>query len=136
MPDTLPSSAARTADALLRFAGGRTVLLRMPMPASPLASEQLGLATPGFQDIPLAPAAFRKARPQSATKVELLVSATIVELTVGTLTYDSAATLFAEALGIVIDDDVFTIDSATAEQAFGKPYLYRLTLRPPQSQLV
>jgi hypothetical protein len=141
-PDALASTnaAARTADTLLRATGGRTVLLRMPAPASPLASEQLGLATPYFQDVPLAPVAFRKARAQSTSgkplPPELLVSATIVELTVGSLDYASASILFAEALGIVIDDEVFTIDSATPEQAFGKPYLYRLTLRTPQSQLV
>lgn len=134
------STAARTADTLLRATGGRTVLLRMPAPASPLASEQLGLATPYFQDVPLAPVAFRKARTQSAAgrplPPELLVSATIVELTVGSLDYASASVLFAEALGIVIDDELFTIESAATEQAFGKAYLYRLTLRTPQSQLV
>jgi hypothetical protein len=134
------NSAARTADTLLRAAGGRTVLLRMPAPASPLASEQLGLATPYFQDVPLAPVAFRKARtpmtPGKAARTELLVSATTVEATTGTLDYNSAATLFAEALGIVIDDELFAIESATTEQAFGKPYLYRLTLRTPQAQVV
>ena len=142
MPDALPSTnaAARTADTLLRATGGRTVLLRMPAPASPLASEQLGLATPYFQDVPLAPVAFRKARAASVAgkpmPPELLISATVIELTVGSLDYASASTLFAEALGIVIDDEVFEIETATTEQAFGKPYLYRLTLRTPQAQLV
>ena len=133
-------SAARTADTLLRATGGRTVLLRMPAPASPLVSEQLGLATPYFQDVPLAPVAFRKARAQSTSgkplPPELLVSATVVELTVGPLDYASASILFAEALGIVIDDVVFEIETANTEQAFGKPYLYRLTLRTPQAQIV
>ena len=142
MPDVLrPTSAfARTADTLRRVTGGRTVLLRMPAPASPLASEQLGLATPYFQDVPLAPVAFRKARTQSASgrqlPPELLVSATVVELTVGSLDYASASILFATALGIVIDDELFAIESAATEQVFGKPYLYRLTLRTPQSQIV
>jgi hypothetical protein len=141
-PDALRpnSAAARTADTLLRATGGRTVLLRMPMPASPLASEQLGLATPYFQDIPLAPVAFRKARAQSTSgkplPPELLLSATIVELTVGSLDYASASVLFATALGILIDDELFTIENAATEQAFGTPYLYRLTLRTPQAQIV
>jgi hypothetical protein len=134
------NSAARTADTLLRAIGGRTVLLRMPMPASPLASEQLGLATPYFQDVPLAPVVFRRARAQSVAgkpvPPELLVSATIVELTVGSLDYASASVLFATALGILIDDELFTIENAATEQAFGTPYLYRLTLRTPQAQTV
>ena len=136
----LTTSAARTADALLRATAGRTVLLRIPSPASPLVSEQLGLATPYFQDVPLAPVVFRKARTQAvegqSPHIELLVSATIVELTVGSLQYDSPNVLFATALGIVIDDEIFTIESAATEQAFGKAYLYRLTLRAPLAETV
>ena len=134
------SSTARTADTLLRTAGGGSVMLRIPAPATPLVSEQLGLATPYFQDVPLAPVVFRKARTQPTTgkpeHLELLVSATIVELTVGSLEYDSAAVLFATAFGIVIDDELFAIEAATPEQAFGKNYLYRLTLRAPLAETV
>jgi hypothetical protein len=134
------NSAARTADTLLRAIGGRTVILRLPAPAAPLVSEQLGLATPYFQDVPLAPVVFRKARAQSVAgkpvPPELLVSATIVERTVGSLEYASASVLFATALGIVIDDELFTIENAATEQAFGNAYLYRLTLRAPLAQIV
>ncbi|HEX3570739.1 MAG TPA: hypothetical protein VHU44_07940 [Acidobacteriaceae bacterium] len=134
------NSAARTADTLLRAIGGRTVILRLPAPAAPLVSEQLGLATPYFQDVPLAPVVFRKARAQSVAgkpvPPELLVSATVVERTVGSLEYASASVLFATALGIVIDDELFTIENAATEQAFGNAYLYRLTLRAPLAQIV
>jgi len=134
------SSAARTADTLLRNTGGRTVMLRMPSPAASLVSEQLGLATPYFHDVPLAPVIFRKARTQTVSgkpvPTELLVSSTIVELTVGSLAYDSPAVLFADALGIVIDGDLFAIETAAPEQAFGKAYLYRLILRAPLAQAV
>ena len=136
----LSTSAARTADTLLRATAGRTVLLRIPSPAAPLASEQLGLATPYFQDVPLAPVVFRKARTQATPgkpqRIELLVSSTIVELTVGSLEYDSPNVLFATALGIVIDDELFAIESAATQQAFGKAYLYRLTLRAPLAETV
>jgi hypothetical protein len=133
-------AAARTADALLRATGGRSVTLRLPAPASPLVSEQLGLATPYFQDVPLAPVVFRKARTQSAAgnaaTSELLVSATAVELIVGSLDYASASVLFASALGVLIDGELFAIEWAATEQAFGKPYLYRLVLRTPLAQTV
>jgi len=134
------SSAVRTADTLLRNTGGRTVMLRVLLPAASLVSEQLGLATPYFHDVPLAPVIFRKARTQTVSgkpvPTELLVSSTIVELTVGSLAYDSPAVLFADALGIVIDGDLFAIETAAPEQAFGKAYLYRLILRAPLAQAV
>ena len=152
MADTLPTSApesatparalgiSRMADALLRSTAGRSVILRLPAPAAALPNEQLGLATPSFQDVPLAPVVFRKSRtPAPAGQpacIELLVSATIVELTVGTLQYDSAALLFASAIGVLVDDGLFLIESAAPEQAFGKPYLYRLVLRTPFAEIV
>ena len=56
-------AAARAADALLRAVGGRTVMLRVPSPAVPAdITEQLGIAVPMFQDLPLAPVVYRKAR--------------------------------------------------------------------------
>jgi hypothetical protein len=139
--------ATRAADVLLRALGGRSVMLRMPAPAVPNdTAEQLGLATPAFQDLPLAPVVFRKARATvvdgKTTKWELLVSATAIENIVGSLAHASAATLFAQAAGILCDDtsdagsgaELLEIISATAEQANGAPYLYRLILRAPQAQ--
>ena len=58
MGDLLSGSGAavRTADVLLRGIGGRSVMLRMPALASAGdVAEQLGLATPEFQDVELAP---------------------------------------------------------------------------------
>jgi hypothetical protein len=134
-------AAARAADVLLRAMGGRTVMLRMPAPAVPAdVTEQLGIATPMFQDLPLAPVVYRKARATVANgksaKWELLVSATTVESLVGSLTYASASVLFAEAYGVLSDDELLEIVSATQEQVFGQPYVYRLVLRAPLAQMV
>src|SRR5438270_8848951 len=72
-------ASMRAADALLRAAGGRSVVLRLPGPAVPAdPAEQLGLAVPELQDLQLGPAVFRKARPAGATdggpRWELLIS--------------------------------------------------------------
>jgi hypothetical protein len=139
--DVLQSTAAtRAADTLLRTAGGRQVLLRTPLPATPGdAAEQLGLATPTFQDTALAPAVFRTARATipkgDAPRYELLVSATAVEAIVGSLAFQSASVLFAEASGVLIDDTLMEIESATSSEIFGTPYVYRLVLRAPLSLL-
>jgi hypothetical protein len=143
MSDLLSATcaAARAADALMRAMGGRTVMLRMPAPAVPAdVTEQLGIATPTFQDLPLAPVAFRKARAVvaigKAAKWELLVSATVVDGLVGSLAYASASVLFADAFGVLSDDELLEIESATEEQVFGQPYVYRLVLRATLAQMV
>jgi len=133
-------NAARAADVLLRALGGRSVMLRMPAPAVPAdVTEQLGIAVPAFQDLPLAPVAYRKARAivaiGKAARWELLVSANAVEALVGSLAYSSASVLFATAYGILSDDELLEIESATEEQAFGLPYVYRLVLVAPLAQM-
>jgi hypothetical protein len=138
MADLLSASGAavRAADVLLRCAGGRAVMLRMPAPASAAdAAEQLGLAVPEFQDVELAPVAFRTARARvaegKAARWELLVSASAVEALVGSLGHSAAAALFAEAFGVLVDDVLMTVESATGSEIGGAPYVYRLMLRAP-----
>ncbi|NYF78565.1 hypothetical protein [Granulicella arctica] len=134
------TAAIRAADTLLRSAGGRSVLLRTPSPGTPGdATEQLGLATPTFQDIELAPVVFRKARALfpvgKGPQWELLVSATAVQAVVRTLAYESASVLFRNAYGVLVDATLMEIVSATGAQIFGAPYIYRLVLREPISLL-
>jgi hypothetical protein len=132
--------ATRAADVLLRAMGGRGVMLRMPAPAVAAdVTEQLGIASPTFQDLPLAPVVFRKARAtvaaEKAARWELLVSATAVESLVGSLAYASASVLFAQACGVLCDDELLEIVSATEQQAFGQAYAYRLILCAPLAQI-
>jgi hypothetical protein len=132
--------ATRVADVLLRAMGGCCVKLRMPAPAVPAdVTEQLGIATPLFQDLSFAPVVFRKARARIAqdavARWELLVSASAIEGIVGSLAYASASLLFAQAFGVLVEDELLEIISATEEQAFGRPYIYRLLLRAPLAQI-
>src|SRR6202012_2104182 len=92
MANLLCSDAAvRAADTLLRANGGRAVLLRLPAPAvANNDGEQLGLATPQFQDAELSPTEFRTAEKTST----LLVSGSAVKAIVGSLKFNSAEVLF------------------------------------------
>jgi hypothetical protein len=118
----------RVAETQLHSAGGRTVLLRMPTPAVPGDdAEQLGLATPEFQDLPMGPAVFHKAN--SVTK--LVVSAEAVHGLVGTLGFDAVEVLFETAVGVVIDDVLYGITKSWSSQAGGVPYCYWLMLVAP-----
>ena len=133
----------RAADVLLRGLGGAAILLRMPAPAVPAdVTEQLGPSTPQFQDLSLAPVATRKARATvaagNAAQWELVVSASAVEKLVGSVAYDSASVLFANACGVMTDDtgELLEIISATPEPAVGEPYVYRLLVRAPLAKAV
>ena len=140
-------AAARAGDILLRTMGGRSVMLRQPAPAVPNdPTEQLGLATPRFQDAPLAPVVFRKARATvTATSAgapsklrlggsatcELLISANAVD---ALAPEGGASALFASAAGIVVDGTLMQIESFTEEQIFGRAYVYRVIVRSPFAQ--
>ena len=133
--------ARRAADVLLQCAGGRTVMLRLPAPASTGdTTEQLGLATPVFQDVELAPVVFRKSRSTAGVgkpaKWELMVSATAVNAVVGSLAYGAASVLFATAFGVLIDGVLMEVESATESEAGGVAYVYQLVLRAPLAALV
>jgi phage-related minor tail protein len=147
MADLLSGSAAavRAADVLLRCAGGRSVLLRMPVQASAGdETEQLGLAVPTFQDVELAPVVFRKSRQAVTTQAavgkvarwELMVSASAVEALVGSLGYSAASVLFATAFGVLIDGVLMAVESVTESEVFGSPYVYRLVVDAPVALIV
>jgi hypothetical protein len=117
------------------------VLLRMPAPASSGdTTEQLGLAVPSFQDVALEPVVFRKARATAAdgkaTTTELMVSATAVNTLVGSMGYSAANVFFATAFGVLIDEVLMEIESATESEVGGSTYVYRLVLRAPLALMV
>jgi hypothetical protein len=82
----------------------------------------------------------RKLRPSwkedGASKWELLVSATSVELQVSALDLPSAQSLFAMTLAVTVAGQDYLIESIAANEAFGKVYLYRLLLREAAQQAV
>jgi hypothetical protein len=117
--------AVRLTEALLQASGG-TATLRMPAPAaSGDEAEALGLATPEFNDVPLAPCVFRK----SGNVKELLVSALAVEATAGSQQFDVVSALFANAAGVVVDGELFAIVSSVAIEQGCEALCYKLTLQ-------
>jgi hypothetical protein len=122
-------SALRAADALLRTAG-RAVLLRLPAPAVPGdPAEQLGLATPVFQDVELTPVIIRRGKTEG--RQELLISASAVTKIIGSLGYSAAKVLFADSYCIMLDEVVLQIISVAESEINGTVYLYRVTVQLP-----
>ena len=122
-----PVAAERVADAVLRGTGGRIVLLRVPAPASASDAEQLGLAIPQFRDVQIGPAAFRTTR---NTKT-LLMSAKAVRTAVHAVSAASAEAMFRDAVGLLIDGDLYRIEKTVAMGSAGQPYCWALMLIAP-----
>lgn len=133
-------AARRAAESLLRSTGGRAVFLRVPAPASGSSvNEELGLATPEFQDAELSPVVFRKARPRSqkdGDRWELMVSAISVARIVGDTGVTDATKLFATAMGVLVGDSLMEVESMSSSDLGGSPYVYRIVLRVPMSETV
>ena len=121
------------ADALLRTVAGTTAYLQVAGLGVSSDQSQLGLVATDFAQVGVSPVVMRKLRPAwkegEETKWELLVSATGVEAQVGSMGLDSAQSLFAMALGVVVGEQRFQIESVAANEALGRVYLYRLLLR-------
>jgi hypothetical protein len=137
MADLLSASGAavRMADALLRGSGGREVLLRLPAPGIPGdPTEQLGLAVPEFQDVELKPVVLYGSGADG--KRVMLVSASAVSGVVGSLGYSAASVLFGVAYGVLVDDVLMEVLSATELEINGASYVYRLILKMPAALAV
>lgn len=130
---TSSGAANRIADTLLRVLGGREVQLRIVTQPEQGDGGQVGLPSPAFQDYSLSPVIFRRVLPtMSAGKpnsYELLISATAVTNLMGTVLLGSPQTLFAQAVGVVVDGVVMAIEAVGVSEAFGAAYLDTLTLR-------
>lgn len=131
-------SALRVADVLLRSNGGTPAYLQMP-PAVGDSTDagQLGLDAPNFQQLPLAPAVFRRARATMTegqpAKYELLVSGAAVQAAVGAAQAASADLLFQMAAGVAVAGELFLIESVSFSEYMGTAFLYRLLLRQSAS---
>lgn len=128
-------TARAAADGLLRCAG-RWVKLRVPfLAAAGDVTEQLGLATPQFQDVALGPVVYRKARAtveaDGVVKAELMVSASAVERLTGSGDLTAAQAFFAAAFGVLIDGVLMQIVAVTPAEVGGEIYMYRVVLQMP-----
>ena len=128
------------ADALLRSVAGTSALLRVTGSATDTNMSELGIVATTFEDVVVSPAVIRKLQPSwregEQPKWELLVSATGVEQQVSALDLSSAQALFAMTLAVTVAGQDYLIESIASNEAFGKPYLYRLLLREARQQAV
>jgi len=121
------------ADALLRSVGGASAHLRVTGSNSSSNQAEVGLIATSFSEVEVSPVVIRKLRPSTKSGDtplwEMLISATSVQSQLNALDLSSAQSLFAMTLAVTLAGNEYLIDSVAANEAFGKVYLYRLTLR-------
>ena len=144
MSDTAPRNSVGAsrllADALLRSVSGTSARLRITAANADTNMSELGLVSTAFVEVAVSPVVMRKLRPSfqsdSATKWELLVSATGVQQQVIALDLASAQSLFSMTLAVIVAEQSYIIESIASNEAFGEVYLYRLLLREARPQAV
>ena len=125
----LGDGVLRTTEAVLRGAGGRSVLVRVPRPgATNDVTEQLGLATATFDDVEVAPCVVQALRTNGNERVELQIAARPVAMAAGGAAVELALAWFAAAAGVVLDGELLRIEGVTTRDLAGTPYVYRLEL--------
>jgi len=121
------------ADALLRTVGGASARLRVTGSNASSNQAEVGLVATTFSEVELSPVVVRKLRPagrgSDTPQWEMLVSATSIQAQLNALDIASAQALFAMTLAITVAGNDYLIASVTTNEAFGRVYLYRLTLR-------
>jgi hypothetical protein len=121
----------RAANAMLQALGGDQVSLLLPGTATASDSAgQLGLVDPGVQNVIIAPVVTTNLPTENdgpARRIEFTLPASAIETQLPTLGLASAEALFAAALGLVYDGDVFHIEKVVTENFAGTPYFYILT---------
>lgn len=121
------------ADALLRSVGGASARLRVTGSSSSSNQLEVGLIATTFSEVEVSPVVMRKIRPSAKSgdlpQWEMLISASSVAAQINTLDLLSAQALFAMTLAVSLAGSEYLIESVAANEAFGRVYLYRLTLR-------
>ena len=123
----------RAATVLLRGTGGRAVTLRMPRPGvAGEVAEQLGLGTPTFDAVELAPTMLRPLDGAGAggqSRWELLVAASAMAEVLNSHQVVDALALLAASGGVLADGVLMQVESVSHSEVSGVPCVYRLTLR-------
>jgi hypothetical protein len=125
------AALVRAANAMLTALGGDQVSLLLP--ATAMASDaagQLGLVEPGVQSVIIAPVVTRNLPTGNlgpSRRIEFTLPASAIETQLPSLGMGSAESLFAAAMGLVYDGDLFHIEAVVPENFAGTAYFYVVT---------
>jgi hypothetical protein len=125
------AALVRAANAMLTALGGDQVSLLLPATATGSdAAGQLGLVDPGVQSVIITPVVATNLPTGSqgpARRIEFTLPASAIEVQLPALGMGSGEDLFAAAMGLVYDGDLFHIETVVTENFAGTAYFYAVT---------
>lgn len=118
----------------MRALGGCALMLLFPMPtpSDEQAVPGLGIQSQSTQQIEIAPVAILSLPSTStlaAARLEILIPASAVFMTMAERLAATPQALFDSALGIIHGERLLRIESWAAEQFAGSPYMFRLVVQ-------
>src|SRR5262249_39223292 len=114
--------------------GGATVFVRIPkILVAPGDAGQIGLSGAAAEDVELRNVVVRNAalnnkQERNRSRTELLVSATVLAQAKEIADSAAAKEFFLSAVGVIVGQKLLRIESFSAEEFGGRPYLYRVIL--------
>ncbi len=129
----IAEAARRAAHALVATFGTGSVQLQLPMP--PVANddgEELGLRTPLFQAVTVAPSTVS----YTAQHTELLVPADPLEAALSVEGSGATATALLTVTTVQVGDELYVVTDVEPVSIGGRECLYRIVLRAQGTELV
>jgi hypothetical protein len=125
------AALVRAANAMLQALGGDQVSIILPATATASdAAGQLGLVDPGTQEVIVSPVVTRNLTTGNLgprRRIEFTLPAAVIADQLPSLGMGTADELFAAALGLMYDADLFHIEMVTTENFAGTAYFYVVT---------
>jgi hypothetical protein len=125
------AALVRAATAMLTALGGDQVSLLLPATATAGdTAGQLGLVDPGVQNVVITPVVTQNMPTGSSgpmRRIEFTLPASAVEALLPGFGIGTAEELFAAALGLMYDGDLFHIEAIVTENFAGTAYFYVVT---------
>jgi len=121
----------RAATAMLTALGGDQVSLLLPATATAGdTAGQLGLVDPGVQNVVITPVVTQNLPTGNSgpmRRIEFTLPASVIEAQLPSLGMGTAGELFAAALGLMYDGDLFHVEAIVTENFAGTAYFYVVT---------
>ena len=119
----------RAADALLRTLGPSEITLVLPVDTDNPKAD-LGLGSPIVEQVVLSPVVVRRLprTTRGNLRLELLLSASVIQEQLDQRDFDSADDLFDTALGVLCSDKLLRIESVGSDSFAGSAYLYHVNV--------
>ena len=126
-------AARRGAHAMVHALGAAAVVLMVPAPpVAGDAGEELGLRTPEFQRLTLAPAAVRL----KLRSAEVVAPADALEALLGLTGSGAVETAMSSVSTVQVGDEAYVLTATETVAAMGGACLYRLLLQLPPTEVV